>query len=57
MSLTLALLIQCFEWKRTNNEEIDMTEEEGITVTRKLPLEVMCQMCQSPTIRDIFRCY
>jgi len=57
VSLTLGLLVQCFEWKRTTNEEIDMIEGKGITVTRKLPLEAMCQVCQSPVIRDIFQCY
>ncbi|KAK7364773.1 hypothetical protein VNO80_13515 [Phaseolus coccineus] len=51
VSLTLGLLIQCFEWKRTSNEEIDMNEGKGITVGRKFPLEAMCQV--SPAIRDI----
>jgi len=54
VSLSLALLIQCFDWKRTSNEEINLVEGKGITVTRKLPLEAMCQVCQSPSIRDIF---
>jgi len=54
VSLALALLIQCFDWKRSSNEEVDLIEGKGITVTRKLPLEAMCQVCQSPTIRDIF---
>ena len=57
VSLTLALLIQCFEWKRTSNEEIDMIEGKGITVARKFPLEAMCQVCQSLAIKDIFQCY
>jgi len=38
VSVTLGLLIQCFECKRTSNKEIDMMEGKGITVTRKLPL-------------------
>ncbi|RDX58537.1 Cytochrome P450 81E8, partial [Mucuna pruriens] len=54
MCVTLALLIQCFEWKRTSNEEIDMTEEKGITMSKKFPLEVMCQVCQSSAIKNIF---
>ncbi|CAJ1953299.1 unnamed protein product [Sphenostylis stenocarpa] len=54
VSSTLALLIQCFDWKRTSEEEIDMVEGKGIVVSRKLPLEAMCQVRQSPAIRDIF---
>jgi len=54
VSLTLALLLQCFEWKRSTNEEIDLIEGKGITVGRKFPLEAMCQVWQSSPIRDIF---
>ncbi|XP_027925138.1 cytochrome P450 81E8-like [Vigna unguiculata] len=54
VSLTLALLIQCFEWKRSTDEEIDLIEGKGITVGRKLPLEAMCQVWQSSPIRNIF---
>ncbi|KAL9323784.1 hypothetical protein ACSQ67_008641 [Phaseolus vulgaris] len=53
VSLALGLLIQCFEWKRTTNEEIDMAEGKGITVGKKIPLEAMCQVWQSPSIRDM----
>ncbi|CAJ1953293.1 unnamed protein product [Sphenostylis stenocarpa] len=52
VSLTLALLIQCFEWKQTSKEEIDMTEGKWVVVGRKLPLEAMCQVWQSPTIKN-----
>ncbi|KAL2340196.1 hypothetical protein Fmac_008136 [Flemingia macrophylla] len=37
-SLTIALLIQCFEWKRISNEEIDMTQEKGLTVSKNISL-------------------
>ncbi|KAL2322119.1 hypothetical protein Fmac_026498 [Flemingia macrophylla] len=53
VSLTLALLIQCFEWKRISMEEIDMTEGEGIIMPEESPLEAICQVCQSPTIKAI----
>ncbi|BAU01758.1 Cytochrome P450 [Vigna angularis] len=54
VSLTLALLIQCFEWKRSSDEEIDLIEGKGITVGRKFPLEAMCQVWQSSAMKDIF---
>ncbi|OIW07006.1 hypothetical protein TanjilG_02640 [Lupinus angustifolius] len=54
MSLTLALLIQCFEWKRTKEELIDMTEGNGmIVVQKKFQLEAMCRVRQLSTIKDI----
>ncbi|KAK7380690.1 hypothetical protein VNO78_33205 [Psophocarpus tetragonolobus] len=52
ISLTLALLIRCFEWKRISKEEIDMTEGKGLAVQKKFPLEAMCKVCQLPIFND-----
>ncbi|KAL9323778.1 hypothetical protein ACSQ67_008635 [Phaseolus vulgaris] len=53
VGLSLALLIQCFEWKRIGKEQVDMSEAKGITISRKNPLEVMCKARQSPPISVI----
>ncbi|XP_028769509.1 cytochrome P450 81E8-like [Neltuma alba] len=46
MSWALGLLIQCFEWKQVSEEEIDMTEGEGLILSKVVPLEAMCKARQ-----------
>ena len=43
VGLTLASLIQCFEWKRISDKEIDMSEGKGLTMPRVVPLEALCK--------------
>jgi hypothetical protein len=43
ISMTLALLIQCFDWKLISDEKIDMSEGDGFTLTKLVPLTALCK--------------
>lgn len=43
VGLSLGSLIQCFEWKRISDEEIDMSEGKGLSMPKIVPLVAMCK--------------
>jgi isoflavone/4'-methoxyisoflavone 2'-hydroxylase len=53
ISMTLALLVQCFDWKRINDEKIDMSERDGFTMTKLVPLKAMCKT--RPIVNNVFK--
>ncbi|XLS92416.1 hypothetical protein HN51_068424 [Arachis hypogaea] len=52
VGLTLGSLIQCFDWNRIGEEEVDMTEGHGTLMSKAIPLEAQCKA--RPIITKIF---
>ncbi|KAK3007758.1 hypothetical protein RJ639_013494 [Escallonia herrerae] len=43
VGLVLASLIQCFEWVRVSENQIDLTEGTGLSMPKLEPLVAMCR--------------
>ncbi|KAL5070570.1 hypothetical protein RYX36_021457 [Vicia faba] len=54
MSVTLGLLIQCFEWKRIGKDKIDMGEKKGVTLEKEISLKAMCKLRHPMKIKNAF---
>ncbi|KAJ4907781.1 Cytochrome P450 protein [Raphanus sativus] len=52
VSLALGSLIQCFDWKKVNGEEIDMAENPGMAMRKLVPLRAVCH--QRPIMASLF---
>uniref|UniRef100_A0ACD5WDS3 Uncharacterized protein n=1 Tax=Avena sativa TaxID=4498 RepID=A0ACD5WDS3_AVESA len=43
IGMALATLVQCFDWERVDDMEVDMTEGGGLTIAKVVPLEAICR--------------
>lgn len=43
LGVTVASMIQCFEWEKVDQKDVDMAEGAGLTMPKAVPLEAMCK--------------
>ncbi|XP_006650627.1 cytochrome P450 81Q32-like [Oryza brachyantha] len=53
IGLVLGTLIQCFDWDRLDDAEVDMTQGSGLTNPKAVPLEAICKPREA--MRDVLQ--